>query len=153
EFTQHDFEWGGTHVFTGIWTPDKIAFLVDGILLKEVFNTGQYWYPKLKLHVVLSQQISRYGRLLSDTASIVTPQTTRFHWIRVREFFPAPKIYCPDDIYETVTATLDIDTVATDITWELAPEKLFSGSTNGKGTKVSISPASGFHGLAKLYFR
>src|SRR5690606_22224177 len=102
---------------------------------------------------VLSQQISRYGRLLSDTASIVTPQTTRFHWIRVREFFPAPEIYCPDDIYETVTATLDIDTVATDITWELAPEKLFSGSTNGKGTKVSISPASGFHGLAKLYFR
>lgn len=153
EFAQHDFEWGGTHVFTGIWTPEKIEFLVDGILLKEVYNDGQYWYPSLKQHVILSQQISRYGRLLTDTARIETPQTSWFHWVRVREFFLAPEINCPDDVRETVVATLDVDPAATDITWELVPESLFSGPSNGNGKNISVTPASGFHGLGKIYFR
>lgn len=153
EFTQHPFEWGGTHLFKCIWTPEKIVFMVDGVILKEVYNDGQHWYPHLKQHVILSQQITRYGKLLSDTARIETPQTSRFHWVRVREFFPAPVIESPEEIRESAMAVLDVDPSATDITWELVPEQLFSGPTQGKGRKAEITPASGFHGKGKIYFR
>jgi hypothetical protein len=153
EFDRHPFEWGGTHNFKAVWTPAKIEFWVDNILLKVVENTGQYWYPQLPQHVVLSQQIVRFGRLFSRSESIVTPQTSFFHTVRVREFFLAPEITCPDVIMESVPAILDVDTAATDITWELAPEALFSGRTTGTGTKAMITPAGNSAGIGKIYFR
>jgi hypothetical protein len=153
EFERHPFEWGGTYHFKGVWTPSRIEFWVDNILLKVVENTGQYWYPQLPQHVVLSQQIVRFGRLFSRSESIVTPQTSRFHSVRVREFFLAPEITCPDVIKETVPAILDVDTAATDITWELAPEALFSGRTTGTGTNAMITPSENSAGTGKVYFR
>jgi hypothetical protein len=153
EFTEHSFSWGGTHTFKGVWTPDRIEFWVDDILLKIVFNTGQYWYPKLPQHVLLSQQIVRYGRLFPDSARIETPQTSRFHWVKVREFFLAPEITCPENIYTTVLATLDVDEKASEISWELTPKNIFAGRTSGSGRKVIITPATRFHGLGKLIYR
>lgn len=153
EFTKHKFSWGGAHVFKGIWTPEKIEFLVDDILLKEVFNTGQNWYPQLKQQVILSQQIVRYGRLCPDSAKIITPQTSLFHWVRVREFFLAPEITCPENISTTVTATMDVDKAATEITWELTPEILFSGITSGKGLKATITPKTNLHRGGKITYR
>ena len=91
--------------------------------------------------------------LLSDSARIETPQTSRFHWVKVREFFLAPEINSPEEIWNTTIASLDVDDAATDITWELFPEALFSGPTNGSGTQATIKPASGFHGKGKIYFR
>ncbi len=153
EFTEHEFSWGGTHTFKGVWTPEKIEFWVDDILLKEVYNNGQYWYPRLRQHVKLSQQITRFGFLFPNTERIETPQTTQFHWIRVREFFLSPVIHCSDNIWESVIATLDVDNAASEITWELTPERLFSGETYGRGIKATINPSTSFHGRGKLIYR
>ena len=152
EFTEHKFTWGGTHTFKGVWTPERIEFWADDILLKVVYNTGQYWYPRLKQHVVLSQQITRYGRLFPDTARIATPQTSQFHWVKVQEFFLAPEIYCPENIQGTVIATLDADPSASEISWDLSPPALFNGQTSGRGIKVTITPATKRHGKGTLTY-
>ncbi len=153
EFTRHPFSWGGTHTFKGIWTPEKIEFWVDNTLLKEVYNNGQHWYPRLRQHVILSQQIIRYGRCFPDSAKIETPQTSRFHWVKVKEFFLAPEIFCPGNITTSVIATLDVDNAASEITWELTPERLFAGATYGRGINAVINPATSLHGKGRLIYR
>ena len=153
EFEQHPFTWGGTHLFKCVWTPDRIEFWVDQTILKTVENTGQYWYPKLPQHVVLSQQVVRYGRINRRSETIVTPQTSYFHWVRAREFFLAPEIVCPDEINKPEIALLDVDSAASEITWELYPGELFSGQTTGHGSKVEIVPAAGGHGTGAIFFR
>ena len=153
EFTQFAFTWGGTHTFKAVWTPEKIEFWVDDQLLKIVQNTGQHWYPHLAQHLVLSQQVARFGRPFPGTSRIETPQTSWFHWIKVREFFLAPEIQCPDNIWKPVVATLDVDEKALDITWELVPARVFSGKTSGRGTKAVITPASSFHAMGKISYR
>ena len=152
QFTEHPFLWGGTHTFKCTWNPERIEFWVDDTLLKVVINTGQHWYPKMPQHVLLSQQIIRFGRLFPDSAKIETPQTSRFHWVKVREYFLAPEITCPENIWTTVLATLDVDEKATEITWELLPKNLFAGNTSGIGRMVYITPATHFHGIGKLVF-
>ncbi len=153
EYTQFPFTWGGTHTFKAIWTPEKIEFWVDDIFLKEIVNSGQYWYPHLQQHIVLSQQVTRYGRLFPGTPRIETPQTSWFHWVRVKEFFTAPEIRCPDNIWNTVIAAMDVDNKASDITWELTPANIFSGKTSGRGLKVAISPSGSYHTVGKLTYR
>lgn len=153
EFTKHPFSWGGTHTFKCLWNPERIEFWVDDTLLKVIFNTGQYWYPQFPQHFLLSQQIIRFGRLCPDSARIETPQTSRFHWVKVREFFLAPEITCPENICASVLATLDVDEEASEITWELTPKNIFTGNTSGRGRKVTITPSTRFHGVGKLVFR
>lgn len=153
EFTQFPFTWGDTHTFKAIWTPEKIEFWVDEKFLKEVTNNGQYWYPDLPQHIILSQQVTRYGRLISRKTRIESPQTSWFHWVKVREFFLAPEIHCPDNIWNTVIATMDVDSEAFDITWELTPATIFSGRISGRGLKATITPASNYHAVGKIIYR
>jgi hypothetical protein len=153
EFAEHRFSWEGTHTFKGIWTPERIEFYADNQLLKVVENTGQHWYPRLPQHVVLSQQVTAFGRLFPDTERIITPQTSWFHWVRVKEFFLAPEINCPDNVEHIAIATLDVDKAASEIRWELTPERLFSGKTSGSGLKATIKPAKNFHGRGKIIYR
>ncbi|MFW6310581.1 MAG: glycoside hydrolase family 16 protein, partial [Prolixibacteraceae bacterium] len=151
-FSQFPFTWGGTHTFKAVWTPEKIEFWVDDRLLTTVNNTGQHWFPHLRQHVILSQQVVRTGTLFPGKNRITTPQTSWFHWVKVREFFLAPEIHCPDNIWHTVIATMDVDNRATGISWELTPAHLFSGSTSGKGLIAEITPASDFHAVGKIKY-
>ncbi len=153
EFTQIPFTWGDTHTFKAVWTPEKIEFWVDDRFLKAVNNTGQYWYPYLRQHLKLSQQLVRFGVLFPGKGRIETPQTSWFHWVKVREFFLAPEIHCPQNIWHTVIATMDVDNQASDVTWELLPEKNFSGPTSGRGLNAEITPAGSFHAFGKIIYR
>lgn len=153
EFENYKFTWGGTHTFKSIWTPQKIEFWVDSIKLKEVINMGQYWYPQQSQHVILSQQIIKFGIIFRCAKRIITPQTSSFNWVKVREFFLAPEITCPDNIEISETATLDVDPEANNITWELTPQDLFSGEISGNGTEAEIIPASYRHSTGKIIFK
>lgn len=152
-FSRFPFTWGGPHTFRAIWTPERIEFWVDDTFLKAINNTGQHWYPYLRQHVILSQQVVRSGALFQGKDQILTPQTSIFHWVRVREFFPAPEIHCPASIWETVIATMDVDSRATGISWELTPKEVFSGKTSGSGITAEISPATRFHASGKITYR
>jgi hypothetical protein len=151
EFTQTTFSWGGTHTFKCIWSPSKIEFWVDNRILKEVFNTGQEWFPQYAQRVILSQQIWDYN----DNAplyGIITPQTSNFHWVRVKQFFLAPEITCPSNICSTGTATMNVDIAATNISWALTPSNLFNGATTGSGTTANITASPFSQGKGKITY-
>jgi beta-glucanase (GH16 family) len=150
EFKQNRFDWGEPHTFKCIWTPSRIEFWVDETKLKEVANTGQYWYPRLKTPVILSQQITRYKRK-SPNYKIVTPQTSQFHWVKVREFILAPEITCPEIIDSTGMATLDVDSLAKNISWQLIPDSLFSIS-GGTGKTAVINSSTNEKSKGKIIF-
>ena len=117
---------------------------MDGILKAELEENGQPWYPVKDLNVILSQQLS--GSLIN------TPQTTYFNWVKVREFFKAPKITCPTSVCSSGSASLDVDQNATNITWVVGPSNLFSGSTSGQGINAQFTTASGQSGIGTIVF-
>lgn len=150
EFARHDFTWGAAHTFKLVWTPSKIEFWVDNTLKKTVLNTGQFWYPSLRQHLKLSQQITKYGIRIPGTDEIinpstdpiVTPQTSSFDWVKVREYFLSPEITVPSLICSSGTAVLDVDSKASDIHYYLSPTYLFSGATEDTTKTASITKAS-----------
>lgn len=95
------------HLFKCVWTPERIVYYVDGIFTHQVYNSGQEWYPNNYLNVILSQQI------LDPIGAPITPQTSYFNNVRVKQFFLAPEITCPTVICSTGTATMDVATEAT----------------------------------------
>lgn len=125
---------------------------MDNTKLKTVYNTEQYWYPSLRQHVILSQQVTRYGLIDPSMDKIETPQTSSFDWVKVREFFLAPEIDCPDAICTTETASLDVDDRASDFSWSLTPTNLFSGAKTGTGNIASITAAAGVSGEGKITY-
>ncbi|MCF6333949.1 MAG: family 16 glycosylhydrolase [Draconibacterium sp.] len=134
-----------------IWTPNKISYYINDNLMHEVINSGQEWYPELYLQVILSQQIITASNI-SGQFTVVTPQTSYFEKVSVKRFFATPVITCPGLICSTETATLAVDTPATNITWSLSPGYLFSGAITGSGTSATIIPSSSNHGLGKISF-
>ena len=153
EFTQTPFYyWLYPHTFKCIWTPSRIEFWVDDTKLKEVQNTGQFWYPQLASKVHLSQQIVNYENYYAPQYGINTPQTSSFHWVKVREFFLAPEITLSSNIIcSTGTASMNVDPAATNITWQLTPSYLFTVSS-GNGSTANIVRASGANGAGKITY-
>ncbi len=149
------FTWGGTHTFKCVWKPSKIEFWVDNIKLNTVQNTGQYWYPEYDQRLILSQQITIYipDKNNPPIYGIITPQTSNFHWVKVREFFLAPEITCPNVICSSDTAIMDVDPDATNITWQLSPTNLFSDTTGtGKTASISVNPSASGRGKITYSF-
>lgn len=135
EFTEtQGINWDVNHTFKCIWSPYRITFWIDDTLLKEVVYQGQSWYPNHHMRVILSQQV--------QSGTLVVPQTSYFNWVKVRSFFLAPEITVPNLICSSGTATLDVDSKASNITWTLSPSGLFTGATSGSGKIVSINAGS-----------
>jgi hypothetical protein len=127
-------DWNVDHTFKCIWDPYKITFWIDNSLLHTVTNSDYIWFPRLPMVVILCQQVG--------TGIPITPQTSIFNWVKVREFFLAPEIFCPKVICTTTQATLDVALLASNITWSLSPAYLFSGNLSGNGKIASIVPNS-----------
>ena len=136
--------------FKCVWTPDKIQYFIDDVLKHEVVNNNYEWFPKTPLRMILSQQVLQaydtYGEIKPKT-----PQTSRFDWVKVKEFFLAPEINCPPAIPQQASATLDVDARATNITWKLTPASMFTKS-EGKGKTVTIARSENTTGSGKLTF-
>jgi len=147
---ENPFTWGGAKTFKCVWTQSKIEYWVGTTKLYETINTGQNWYPTLPQYVILSQQVINYNNT-SPIYGINTPQTSNFHWVKVREFFLAPIITGPKYICSTATETLDVDPLASDITWQLTPSNLFTTSS-GTGKIANISRAAGASGTGTLTY-
>jgi hypothetical protein len=74
-----------------------------------------------------------------------------FDWVTYKKFFLAPEITCPNLICSSGTATLDVDSEATNITWQLSPSSLFS-TTSGSGSTANITAQSGASGSGTITF-
>jgi len=113
------------------------------ICLKQ-YTRMEEWYPKDSVRIILSQQVT-------STSGIVAPQTSYFDYVRVKQFFLAPEITVPSLICSSGTATMDVDPLATNITWQLTPSSLFTTS-NGVTHTANITRASGANGLGKITY-
>lgn len=135
----------GFYLFKCIWTPDKITYYINGVETHEVINSGQEWFPKIPLEVRLSQQI------LDPINDPIVPQTSYFNYIDIKQFFLAPEITVPSYICSTGTATLDVDPLASNITWQLTPSSLFATSS-GTGKTANIVKAPIESGMGKITY-
>ncbi len=145
--------WNKPHTFKCVWNPEKIEYWIDDRKLHEVLNTGQNWFPRFPRHIILSQQLVRFGWLDPQMDRIETPQTSYFHWVKVREYFLAPEIRLSGSwIYSEGSATLDVDSVAENISWKLSPETLFKSAASGKGKTAEFKIAPSAIGRGKITF-
>ncbi|HAH25655.1 MAG TPA: hypothetical protein DCL77_18175 [Prolixibacteraceae bacterium] len=133
-----------------IWTPDKIQFFINDKLKHEVINHNYEWFPSFPLTLILSQQITQ-GQDAEGLLNPVTPQTSKFDWVKVRQFFLAPEITCPDVIPSEGAALLDVDPLASHITWKLTPAERFSTS-EGTGKSAPIIRANNTNGQGKITY-
>ncbi|NQU86485.1 MAG: family 16 glycosylhydrolase [Mariniphaga sp.] len=147
--TNFDWEDEDPHTFKCVYTPDYIKFYVDNQLL-HTYNNNSYDFPDTRENIYLSQQLWQYN---GSVDNIVVPQTSIFHWVKVKQFFLAPEITCPDVICTTGNASLDVDEDAYDITWSLYPGSAFTSSLSGTGKTVNNITASGnYNGTGKITF-
>jgi len=145
--------WDVPHTFKCVWTPDKIEYRIDNEKLHEVVNDNYEGFPDLPLKVILSQQIVRFGWIDPEMERIITPQTSEFNWIRVREFFLAPEIdYIRESGSANATATLDVDSLAQNIKWYVSPKELFEGATSGTGKKAAFTFSEQKNSEAEITF-
>jgi beta-glucanase (GH16 family) len=136
------------HVYKCVWTPDKVDFYMDNVLKSTALKVSSpFDFPYLPLHVTLSQQVPPL-----PCGYITCPQTSSFDYVRVKQFFLAPEITCPTIICTTETATMDVASEATNISWALTPSNLFSGATTGSGTTANITASSCCQGKGKITY-
>lgn len=133
------------HLFKCVWSPEKITYYVDNTQTYQVLNNGQDWYPCRFLNIYLSQQV------IDPLGSPVVPQTTYFDYVKVKQFFNAPNITIINTSCTSTTVTLDVDDLATNITWQVTPASLFV-SLSGTGKVANITKASNVSGLGKISY-
>lgn len=96
------------------------------------------------MRVILSQQVG--------TGYVTTPQTSYFNWVKVREFFISPVINVSDFICSNYgTASLDVDSMATGVSWSLQPSNFFQ-TTSGTGKNPNITAYSSANGQATITY-
>lgn len=133
-----------------IWTPETIRYYVNDRLMHEVNNKGYEWFPSIPMNLILSQQVTQ-GFDFAAEVKPVTPQTSFFDWVKVRQFFLAPEITSPDSITLQGTATMHVDALATNISWQLSPAELFITSS-GTEKKATISRINNSNGPGKITY-
>jgi len=154
---------GNWHTYKIIWTPYEVLFYVDGIKTwgrskyyygsddgwrNDVFSSQiqpgvnykvHEWFPRHICETRLQMQLN--NNIVGRESSLL-PAVFEVDYVTVREFFLSPKITCPKLICSSGTATLDVDSKASNITWNLSPSGLFTGATSGSGKIASINAGS-----------
>jgi hypothetical protein len=78
------------------------------------------------------------------------PAVLEIDYVRVKQFFKAPVIVCPDTLSAVSVAVLDTDSRATEVTWSVRPEALFNGRTSGTGTAAVLRTNGGQPGAGTI---
>jgi hypothetical protein len=167
---KNNLSWSTWHIFKLIYTPYYVKFFIDGnssfersryyywnegndIDIEELSNYGYYgeyaWFPKHSMYLILSQQVCDADDINGEA---VSPQTSSFDWVTIRYFFLSPEITVSDFICSNSgTASLEVDTLATNITWSLQPSNFFQTSS-GSGKNANITVVSTAHGQATITY-
>ena len=162
--TQYEGAW---HIYKIIWTPFEVIFYIDS---NEIWRRTRYyngsdaaandvraneivpnvlyhdraWFPNDHMATVFQMHVQKYVPINDLPVSMIVD------YVRVKQFFLAPEITCPSEICSSATATFDVDSRASNITWQLSPASLFSTSS-GSGNTTTIN-ASGQSGVGTITF-
>ncbi len=160
----------GWHLYKIVWTPYQVEFFVDGKKTWERFkyyngrDTGRKgvradqikpgtvygvngWFPRHACGTVFQMQLN------SDIAGHETellPAVMEIDYVRVKQFFKAPLIVCPDTLSAVSVAFLDADPRVTEVTWSVRPQALFTGRTSGTGTAAVLRTNGGQPGSGSI---
>ena len=162
-----DFE-GDWHVYKIIWNIYEMIYYVDDA---EIWRRSKYYtdmdtttndvgmhqivantpyhnreyFPNDEMQTTFQMHIQK-GVLPEEL-----PVSMEVEYVKVSQFFLAPEIDCPDVVYTSEVATLDVDSTATSISWQLSPANLFRKSA-GSGTNAKIQAIPGARGEATLTY-
>jgi hypothetical protein len=159
---------GAWHIYKIVWNPYEVIFYIDS---NEVWRRSKYytgsdlkandvgmnqiqtnvtyhkrdWFPNDEMITIFQMHITE-GISLADL-----PVSMQVDYVKIKQFFLAPEITCPSIICSTGTATMDVDPLATNITWQLTPSYLFTVSS-GNGSTANIVRVSGANGAGKITY-
>ncbi|MDX9883159.1 MAG: family 16 glycosylhydrolase [Prolixibacteraceae bacterium] len=161
---------GSWRIYKILWSPYEVIFYIDN---NEVWRRSRYytgsdtegndvgmnqivpnvlykdrnWFPNDEMATMFQMLITDY----INSSSL--PATMEVDYVRVKQFFLAPEITCPDVICSTGsgTITLDVDQQATNITWQVSPSQLVTNSS-GSGLTANLTAAPGASGEATITF-
>ena len=162
-----DFE-GDWHVYKIIWNIYEMIYYVDDA---EIWRRSKYYTDMdtttndVGMHQIVANipyhnreyfpndemQTTFQMHVQKDVRLDDLPESMEVEYVKVKQFFLSPEINCPDVVYTAGVATLDVDSTATDISWQLSPANLFK-KPGGSGTNAKILAASGAHGKATLTY-
>jgi hypothetical protein len=162
-----DFE-GDWHVYKIIWNIYELIYYVDDA---EIWRRSKYYtdmdtttndvgmnqivantpyhnreyFPNDEMQTVFQMHIQK------DVPLNDLPVSMEVEYVKVSQYFLAPRIDCPEIVYSDGIATLDVDSLATGISWHLSPDSLFAES-RGLGTLAEIVAAPDMRGQAKITY-
>jgi len=162
-----DFE-GDWHVYKIIWNIYEMIYYVDDA---EIWRRSKYYTDMdtttndVGMHQIVANtpyhnreyfpndemQTTFQMHIQKDVRLDDLPESMEVEYVKVKQFFLSPEIECPAVIYTVGNATLDVDSTATDILWQLSPANLFK-NPGGSGKVAKIMAISGAHGKATLTY-
>lgn len=162
-----DYE-GAWHVYKIIWNMYEMIYYIDDteiwrrskfytdmdtitndvgvnqILAETPYHVREY-FPNDEMQTTFQMHIQK------DVPLDDLPVSMEVEYVKVSQYFLAPVIDCPEVVYSAASATLDVDSMATDISWQLLPENLFK-NPSGSGKSAEIKAVSDAHGKASLTY-
>jgi hypothetical protein len=159
---------GNWHVFKLLWNPYELIVYVDNVeiwrrtkyyrgldarifdvginqIKKGISYTERVYYPNDEMETVFQMHIQK-GAPIAEM-----PIAMEVDYVKVSQYFLSPVIDCPTVILSEAKATLDVDSMASDITWQLTPAGLFA-KPNGKGKIAVIAKNRGAQGEASITY-
>jgi len=161
--TQFEGDW---HIYKLIWNPYEFIYYVDDT---EIWRRSKYYtdldtttndvgmnqivantpyhnreyFPNDEMQTTFQMHVQKDVRL-DDL-----PESMAVEYVKVSQYFLAPQIDCPEIIYSSGKAKLDVDSMATNHSWHLSPDSLFR-KIQGTGTLAEINAKPGMSGKATI---
>lgn len=153
--SKYEGEW---HIYKLIWNPFEINYFVDDTLIwtrskhykffdrkmndvemNEIVANSVYkardYFPNHEMQTTFQMHIQK-GVLPEEI-----PVSMEVEYVKVKQYFLSPEIICPKIIYSEGSAKLDVDSLATNISWSLSPTEWFTNNSGiGKNAYIKSLP-------------
>jgi hypothetical protein len=163
--TQFEGDW---HVYKLIWNPFELVYYVDDT---EIWRRSKYYTEMdtvandVGMDRIVADSIYQVRDYfphhhMQTTFQMhiqdgVTPEeipvAMEVEYVKVKQFFLAPEIECPDVVFTEDIAKLDVDSMATNISWQLSPAYFFK-TPEGNGVQANIVAEPDSSGMASILY-
>jgi hypothetical protein len=163
--TQFEGDW---HVYKLIWNPYELVYYVDDteiwrrskyytemdtvandvgmdrIVADSIYQVRDY-FPHHHMQTTFQMHIQ------DGVAPEEIPVAMEVEYVKVKQFFLAPEIECPDVVFIEDIAKLNVDSMATNISWQLSPASFFK-TPEGNGVQANIVAEPDSSGMASILY-
>jgi hypothetical protein len=116
--------------------------ILPGVKLKT-----RDWFPRHGCALIFQMQLNT--DILGMEQEFL-PAFMEVDYVKVKQYFKAPEISCPDTIISSAVAILDVDPRASGISWSVVPAEYFPGAAEGLGSTASLVPQGDHRGKGKI---